>query len=71
VSEVPISAGHGSTTFSVLVEASLRSADLREANVELADVTGEDFTGSNLEDARFYGATWDDSTVWPDGFRPG
>ncbi|MDH3249981.1 MAG: pentapeptide repeat-containing protein [Acidimicrobiia bacterium] len=54
----------------VLVGASLRSADLREANFELADVKGADFSGSNLEDARFHGAQSDESTVWPDGFRP-
>ena len=53
-----------------LVGATLISADLREANFELADVRGADFSGANLEGARFHGATLDESTVWPDGFRP-
>ena len=53
-----------------LVGSSLVEAGLRDADFTMADVRGADFTGSDLAGATFYGATSDETTVWPDGFRP-
>ena len=55
-------------------------ADLREANFEGADLGGASFKEANLcganllskriVDADFSEATYDDFTIWPEGFVP-
>lgn len=50
--------------------ATLVEADLTDADFRGAVLSGADLTGAALEGARFENATWDETTIWPDGFRP-
>ena len=55
--------------------ANLRGADLTSANLRGADLTsanlrGADLTGANLRGADLYGARHDDTTIWPDDYKP-
>jgi uncharacterized protein YjbI with pentapeptide repeats len=50
--------------------ARLVEADLTEADLRNADLRGADFGGSVLDDVRLDGASWDGSTIWPEGFEP-
>jgi hypothetical protein len=54
-----------------LHQAYLQDADLRGADLSTADLHGANLHGAQLEGTDFAGARFDDTTVWPDGFRPG
>lgn len=53
-----------------LTGARFVEADLTDADFRGADLSGADLTGAAFEGARFENATWDEKTIWPDGFRP-
>jgi len=50
--------------------ARLRGADLRGANLRCANLEGADLRDARLAGVRWRGAITDDTTRWPDGFRP-
>jgi hypothetical protein len=50
--------------------AQLIGADLRGANLQGARLEGADLTGAHLEGADLTAATFDATTMWPEGFRP-
>lgn len=52
-----------------LAEAKLIGADLRDANLTGADISGSDLTGANLDGAKLVDMTFDQHTVWPEGFQ--
>ena len=54
--------------------ANLKNADFSGAYLENArfqntNVSGADFTGVTFVSTNFTGATYDDDTIWPDGFN--
>ena len=51
-----------------LAEAKLVGADLSEADLTGADVSGSDLTGASLDGAKLADMTFDQHTVWPEGF---
>lgn len=53
-----------------LQEANLQGADLTNAELKRADLRGTNLLGAITAEASFEGATYDDATVWPDGFDP-
>ena len=53
-----------------LVSADLTDADLTEADMRGADLRGANLSGANMSEVDLRDATWDDTTVWPDGFEP-
>jgi Pentapeptide repeats (8 copies) len=53
-----------------LHHAYLQDADLRGADLSRADLHGANFQGAQLEGADLTGARFDDTTVWPAGFKP-
>jgi uncharacterized protein YjbI with pentapeptide repeats len=58
-----------------LSNADLRKADLSGANLYSADLSEADLGGADLRDANLKGvdlsgATYDEFTLWPDGFDP-
>ena len=53
-----------------LTDADLTRADLRGADLRGADLRGADLTGANLYRADLYRARHDDTTLWPDGYKP-
>ena len=52
-----------------LAEVKLVGADLSGANLTGADISGSDLTGAKLEDAKLVDMTFDQHTVWPEGFQ--
>ena len=50
--------------------ASLILANLSGANLNVANLRGANLSGANLSGAFLGGATYDDATIWPDGFNP-
>ena len=50
--------------------AGLQGANLSGAYLAVTDLRGADLTDAVLEDTRFIGALWDETTLWPDGFDP-
>jgi len=50
--------------------ADLRRANLRWANLCEADLSGANLRGANLRRADLSGATWNEATIWPEGFTP-
>ncbi len=55
--------------FADLRGANLRTATLESTSFSQARLEGADFTGSDLSRAEVR-ATYDDSTIWPEGFDP-
>ncbi len=55
-----------------LKKANLKGADLHKANLEGANLTDArlEAEGGGLTDANLEGATYDENTVWPEGFDP-
>lgn len=58
-----------------LSNADLRKADLSGANLYSADLSEADLSGADLRDTNLKGvdlsdATYDEFTLWPDGFDP-
>ena len=53
-----------------LAGAKLVESDLRDADFRGADLRGADLSGSVIDGASFLGATWDDTTVWPNAKDP-
>lgn len=51
-----------------LAETKLVGADLSGANLTGADISGSDLSGANLDGATLAEMTFDQHTVWPDGF---
>ncbi len=49
---------------------SLEKAYLSGAWLGGANLRGTNLSGAYLSEADLWGAKWDDSTVWPVGFRP-
>ena len=48
----------------------LSGANLTGANLNVANLQGANLSGANLSGAFLGGATYNDATVWPDGFNP-
>ncbi len=53
-----------------LTDANLRRADLRGTDLRRARLSGADLGNADLTDADLAGATHDQGTTWPAGFRP-
>ena len=62
--------------WSTLFEARFHNCNMRGARFGKSELGGPtwvmqvDFSGSNLDDADFTGAVYDDETVFPEGFDP-
>src|SRR2546423_968286 len=50
--------------------ADLRGADLRGKNLARARLMGANLSGADLASANLRRARYDDSTLWPAGFKP-
>ncbi|GAB2515025.1 pentapeptide repeat-containing protein [Nocardia heshunensis] len=53
-----------------LTGADLTGADLTSANLIAANLTGTNLTGVDLSMTGLLGITFDETTVWPDGYTP-
>lgn len=54
-----------------LSESNLREVDLHKASLGEADLSGADLREANLSGAKFLNEiTYDNDTIWPDGFDP-
>lgn len=60
--------GGADLTGARLAEVRLVGADLSNTNLTGADVSGSDLTGANLDGAKLAEMTFDQHTVWPEGF---
>ena len=53
-----------------LRDANFSSQDLSRMNLRGKDFGGTNFTGANLYGANLRGVIWDETTIWPKGFKP-
>lgn len=53
-----------------LIRMDFREADLREADFRQSWIRDCDFRGANMEHADLTDATFDEDTIWPEGFDP-
>jgi uncharacterized protein YjbI with pentapeptide repeats len=53
-----------------LTRANLSGADLRATNLSETDLIGADLSGTQLKQELLRGVSYDNSTIWPDGFAP-
>lgn len=61
---------NGTFTNTSVVGANFKNASLQNTRWEQVDVTGVNFMGADLTGAVMDNIKYDDSTVWPSGFRP-
>lgn len=55
---------------SCLQKANLRYSNFTGSNLDNADLRGADLTNARICGSTFYGAVFDDQTIWPGDFDP-
>ena len=53
-----------------MVDVDMEGADLSGADLRQADLSGADLYGCILDSALLEGVTYDERTIWPEGFDP-